>query len=168
MKNYCKLTLFLTAVFIIVYPAFAEEMKAVELQATGVFTTMYRIEADDMEGHTFSVYEAKGAGKDAYGGFTFYNKGMSELVKGKGTHNGVNKLIDKEGHIRFIKWQGTVSPVKTPSGKSTLSFEGTWDIASGTGKWENSEGSGTYQGMFVGDGIYTWSSKGDYLLKKQQ
>jgi hypothetical protein len=164
-KHHIPVSLILMILFIGT-SAFAQEKIKAEGKATGVFTKYHVFEIGDVEGHTFSMYEAKGAGTVATGGFSFVNIGRSDLVKGKGTQNGVNTMTDENGDVRYVKWEGEVTPIKTPSGKATLSFSGTWTHSGGSGKWENAKGSGTYKGMFVGDGIYVWSYEGELLMEK--
>ncbi len=47
-----------------------------------------------------------------------------------------------------------------------MKFEGTWSITKGTGKFENAQGGGTYKGWFIGQGIFTYISEGEYFIKK--
>ena len=121
---------------------------------------------DDTEGHTLNSYEAKGAGTGSAGGFTFFNQGFSDLVKGNGPHFGYYKATDKDGHVYFAKWQGKVTTTMSPEGRPIVKFGGTWSFTKGTGKYENAQGGGTYKGWFIGQGIYTYISEGEYTIKK--
>ena len=166
MKKLFKFTFFIIVVLFIGNTSFAQEKEKFEAKCTGVFTKYHRIEVNDPSEHTFSLYEAKGAGTMNSGGFSFINYGTSRLVKGKGIHNGINKVIYENGDFSFSEWEGNVTPIETATGKSTISFEGTWTHMGGTGRWENAEGKGTYKGSFVGDGIYVMGFEGEYTFKK--
>jgi hypothetical protein len=87
MKWHGLLTPLIYILLFIVPSSFAQDKIKVEGKATGVFTKYHVFKIGDVEGHTFSMYEAKG--------------------------------------------------------------------------------SGTYKGMFVGDGIYVWSYEGEVLMEKQ-
>jgi len=144
----------------------AQEKVKITSKYTGVFTKMEQMKLDDTEGHTLNSYEAKGAGTGSVGGFTFVNQGMSDLVKGNGTHFGYYKATDKDGHVYFAKWQGKVSTTMSPEGRPIVKFGGTWSFTKGTGKWENVQGGGTYKGMFIGPGIFSNETEGEYFIKK--
>jgi len=165
-----KLLLILTTLaFILAFSvttSTAQEKVKINSKYTGAFTKMEQIKPDDTEGHTLSLYEAKGAGTGSAGGFTFLNQGMSDLVKGNGTHFGYSKQTDKDGHVYFAKWQGKVTTTMSPEGRPNVKFGGTWSYIKGTGKWENVQGEGTYKGMFIGEGIFSNVTEGEYFIKK--
>jgi hypothetical protein len=165
-----KLFLIITTLVLIlafsVTTSMAQEKIKISSTYTGAFTKMEQIKPDDIEGHTLSLYEAKGAGTGSVGGFTFFNQGMSDLVKGNGTHHGYYKATDKDGHVYFAKWQGKVTTTMSPEGMPMVKFGGTWSFTKGTGKWENVQGGGTYKGMFIGDGIFSNVTEGEYFIKK--
>ena len=165
-----KLLLILTTLaFILAFSvttSAAQEKVKINSKYTGVFTKYEQMKPDDTEGHTMTSYEAKGAGTGSDGDFTFFNQGMSDLVKGNGTHFGYYKLTDKDGHVNFSKWQGKVTTTKSPEGRPIVKFGGTWSFTKGTGKWENVQGGGTYKGWFIGQGIFTTINEGEYSIKK--
>ena len=165
-----KLLLILTTLaFILAFSvttSTAQEKVKINSKYTGVFTKYEQMKPDDTEGHTMSSYEAKGAGTGSIGDFTFFNQGMSDLVKGNGTHFGYYKQTDKDGHVSFSKWQGKVTTTKSPEGRPIMKFGGTWSFTKGTGKWENVQGGGTYKGWFIGQGIFTNITEGEYSIKK--
>jgi hypothetical protein len=144
----------------------AQEKLKMKVKSVGVFTTLEQMKLDDTEGHTLTSYEAKGAGSGSDGEFTFLNQGMSDLVKGNGTHNGYWKATDKDGHSQWAKWQGKVTTTLSPEGKPIVKFGGAWSFTKGTGKWENVQGGGTYKGWFIGQGIYTAITEGEYSINK--
>ena len=163
------LLILITLAFILAFSvttSTAQEKVKINSKYTGVFTKMERMKIDDTEGHTLNSYEAKGAGMGSAGGFTFFNQGVSDLVKGNGTHSGYYKATDKDGHVYFSKWQGKVTTTMSPEGMPIVKFGGTWSFTKGTGKWENIQGGGTYKGWFIGQGIYTLISEGEYSINK--
>jgi len=163
------LLILITLAFILAFSvttSTAQEKVKINSKYTGVFTKMERMKIDDTEGHTLNSYEAKGAGMGSAGGFTFFNQGVSDLVKGNGTHSGYYKATDKDGHHYFTKWQGKVTTTISPEGRPNVKFGGTWSFTKGTGKWENVQGGGTYKGMFIGQGIYTVITEGEYSINK--
>ena len=165
-----KLLLILTTLaFILAFSvttSTAQEKVKINAKATGVFTEYEQMKPDDTEGHTLTSYEAKGAGMGSSGGHTFISHGMSDLVKVNGTHHGYYKATDKDGHVWFAKWQGKVTTTMSPEGRPNVQFAGTWSFIKGTGKWENVQGGGTYKGMFIGDGIFSNVTEGEYFIKK--
>jgi len=165
-----KLLLTLTTLAFIltlsVTTSMAQEKVKITSKYTGVFTKTEQIKPDDTEGHTLNLYEAKGAGTGSNGGFTFVNQGMSDLVKGNGTHQGYYKATDKDGHVWFANWQGKVTTTMSPEGRPNVKFAGTWSFDKGTGKWEGIQGGGTYKGMFIGPGIFANETEGEYFIKK--
>jgi hypothetical protein len=169
LKSKKLMLLLITLVSIFAFGAttsLAQEKVKIKTKFYGVFTTFEQMKPDDTEGHTLSLYEAKGAGAGASGDVTFLADGQSDLVKGNGPHHGYTKINDKDGHFYFTKWQGEVTTTKSPEGKPIMKFGGTWSITKGTGKWENAQGDGTYKGWFIGKGIYTYISEGEYFIKK--
>ncbi len=169
LKSKRLMLLFITIVSIFAFSvttSLAQEKVKIKSKLYGVFTTFEVMKPGDTEGHTLSLYEAKGAGSGNAGDVTFLNNGQSDLVKGNGPHHGYSKMIDKDGHFYFSKWQGKVTTTKSPEGKTIMKFGGTWSIAKGTGKWENAQGGGTYKGWFIGKGIYTYIAEGEYFIKK--
>jgi len=150
----------------VVTTSLAQEKVKIKAKYYGVFTKFEQLKPDDTEGHTMSLYEAKGAGSGLTGEVTLLSRGMSDLVKGNGSHHGYTKLIDKDGHSLFSKWQGEVTTTKTPEGKPMMKFGGTWSIAKGTGKYENAQGGGTYKGGFIASGTSVNYVEGEYVIKK--
>jgi hypothetical protein len=165
-----KLSVVLIALVIIlafgVTTSTAQERIKTKSKVYCVFTKFEQMKPDDTEGHTMSFYEAKGAGTGSYGEFTVFMQGMSDLVKGDGSHHGYSKITDEDGDFYFNKWQGKVAAAKSPEGKTVLKWEGTWSITRGTGKWEHAQGEGTYKGWFIGQGIFTYIDGGEYSIKK--
>ena len=165
-----KLLLVLTTLALIlafgVTTSTAQEKVKIKSKTYGVFTKYEQMKPDDTEGHTMTSYESKGVGMGSAGDVTFLSQGMSDLVKGNGSHHGYFKATDKDGHVYFSKWQGKVTTTKSPEGRPIMKFGGTWSFTKGTGKWENVQGGGTYKGWFIGQGIYVNIIEGEYSIKK--
>lgn len=121
------------------------------------------IKVDDIESHTLSTSVAKGV--DVINDSIFISWSTADLVKGNGTHQGYGKGIEKDGDVYFNTFQGRISTTMSPQGKPLVTFEGTWSLIKGTGKWENVQGSGTYKGRYIGPGIFTYDWQGEYFIK---
>ena len=163
------LLILITLAFILAFSvttSMAQEKVKISAKSTGVMTKIEQMEPDDTEGHTMTSSVAKGAGMGSSGGHTFISHSVSDLVKGNGTHFGYYKATDKDGHVWFAKWQGKVTTTMSPEGRPNVQFAGTWSFIKGTGKWENVQGGGTYKGMFIGQGIYTVITEGEYSINK--
>ena len=145
--------------------ALAQEKVKVKFRAYAVTTKMEKFKVDDTEGHFVTLSESKGVTSD--GKFTRYFTSRSDLIKGNGPHDGYGKYVDvKDGDFYCVKWQGMVSTTKSPEGKLNITFKGTYSYTKGTGKFENIQGGGTFKGNFIGKGIYTVDSEGEYVIKK--
>jgi len=146
-------------------PAAAQEKNKVKGKYYGVFTTMERhdIVGGD-EGHKLSIYTHKGV--DVINGGTYISEGTSDLINFNGSHAGYQNNIYKDGSY-LASWQGKVK--MTPAekgGPPKISFEGTWSIIKGTGKYENAEGKGTYKGMFIAADMIMMETEGEIITKK--
>lgn len=111
------------------------------------------IEVGDVPGHFMGVTQ--------FSGLSFYAKGPDkgeviarlgtlsfDLVKGKGTLTGYEMKTFKDGSTLVFKFAGSQTPMDDGK-KATL--EGTWEIASGTGRHAGTTGSGTWKGEKIGD-----------------
>ena len=142
----------------------AQEKIKVKRKAFGVKIKSERVEVDDTEGHYMTISEWKGVTSD--GEFTRYGTSIGDLIKGNGPYNGYMKYVDKGGNTYISKYQGMLTTTKSPEGKPISTFKGTYSYISGTGKFQNIEGGGTYKGRFIGKGIYMMESEGEYVIKK--
>jgi len=111
------------------------------------------MEVGDVPGHFYGVSQAHA--------LTFYTKGSEtggvasgmktvifDVVKGKGTFSGLEVKNFNDGSTYFVKFSGTQTP--TDEGKKTA-YEGTWEVTSGTGKYEGAKGEGPFKGERIGD-----------------
>ena len=122
------------------------------------------IKVDDIEGHILSTGVSKGV--DVVNNSIFIFWSTADLVKGNGTHQGYSKGVEKDGDVYFATFKGRVSTTMSPQGRPLVTFEGTWSLYKGTGKWENAQGGGTYKGRYIGPGIFTYDWQGEYFIKK--
>jgi hypothetical protein len=137
----------------------------VKFKAFSVVTKMERFEVDDTKGHVVSINQNKGVTSD--GKFTRYFTSRSDLIKGNGTLSGYGKYVEvKDGDAYFVKFEGLVSTTKSPEGKLKITFKGTYSYTKGTGKYENIQGGGTFNGAYIGPGILYVDVEGDYVIKK--
>ena len=163
-KKLMLLLISLSAIFFFgVTTSFAQEKIKFNGKRFGTGTSE-SIKLDDTEGHTLGMGTSKGV--DVVTSAIFISNSTSDLVKGNGTHQGYTKTMYKNGDISFSKFQGKVSTTMSPKGIPLVTFEGTWSLTKGVGKWENAQGNGTYKGKFVGPGIFTYDWEGEYSIKK--
>ena len=128
------------------------------------------IDVGDTEGHSVSLGEYEGAnvstGKQKFmdaaqvAGMTF-----GDLVKGNGPHQGYGKM-SLDGDVVFWESEGKTTTTLSPEGRPITTFEGTLSYIKGTGQFENIQGSGTYNGMYISRTIWTLEWKGEYSIKK--
>jgi hypothetical protein len=111
------------------------------------------MEVGDVPGHFIGVSQAYG--------LTFYTKGPEkgktfprkwiatfDFVNGKGTFNGYEVKTFDDGSLLFVKGSGTQTPI---DGGKKAAFEGTWEVAGGTGRFAGAKGTGTFRGERIGD-----------------
>jgi len=91
--------------------------------------------------------------------------GFYDLVNGNGTSQGYGNF-SLNGDVIFWKYQGKVATILSPEGKPVTTFEGSWTYTKGTGKYENSQGSGTFKGKLISRTIFVIDWEGEYFIKK--
>jgi hypothetical protein len=144
--------------------ASAQEKVKVKRKAYGIKVKSEKFKIDDTEGHFLTLSEWKGVTSD--GEFTRYATSVGDLIKGNGPFNGYVKYVDRNGNKYFSKYNGMLTTTKSKEGKPIASIKGTYSYIKGTGKFENIQGGGTFKGNFIGKGIYTVDSEGEYVIKK--
>ena len=143
----------------------AQEKVKVKSKAYAAITKSEKFKVDDTEGHFVILAENKGVTSD--GKLVRYFTTKSDLIKGNGTHEGYGKYVDvNDGDFYFVKFEGKVITTKSPEGKFKTTFNGTYSYTTGTGKWANIEGGGTYMGGMLGKGIFYVEGDGEYVIKK--
>lgn len=109
-------------------------------------------EVGDVPGHSIAVFEQAGlcfftkgpaSGQIA----TRMSTGNLDTVNGKGTFTNNIVYTFRDGSTVVHKATGTITPV---DGGKTATFEGTFVVAGGTGKFAGVYGEGTFKGERLG------------------
>lgn len=130
-----------------------------------VVNTKYEVsKLEDVEGHTLIQHGWRGV--DTVEGTLVFVDGLSDYVKGNGTHIGYSKIVYPNGDITFNKFEGKTTTTLSPEGKPLVTVEGNMNFTRGTGKFENIQGDGTYKGKMIGPGILSYEWQAEYIIKK--
>lgn len=110
------------------------------------------MEAGDLPGHMVGVAQQSGlafyAKGSANGQFAARMTSLSyDVVKWKGTFTAYVVDTFKDGSTLNFKAAGTTTPVEEGN---RVTFEGTYEVTGGTGKFEGSKGKGTFKGERIG------------------
>jgi hypothetical protein len=74
-------------------------------------------------------------------------------VAGTGTHRGYFRNLLKNGDTQYGTYEGTFKTTFKEDGSwETTTWEGTYEVSGGTGKFKNIKGSGTYRGKATVEG----------------
>ena len=89
---------------------------------------------------------------------------QSNSVAGTGTHRGYFVRHYKNGDIDYGTYEGTHKTTFKEDGSFLeATWEGTYKVIGGTGKFKNAKGSGTYRGKATAEGASTdWESEVEY------
>ena len=89
---------------------------------------------------------------------------QSDSVAGTGTHRGYYVRRHKNGDIDYGPFEGThKSTFKEDGSFLEATWEGTWKVNGGTGKFKNIKGSGTYRGKATAqESINEWEAEAEY------
>ena len=80
---------------------------------------------------------------------------QSDSVAGTGTHRGYYVRLHKNGDIDYEPFEGTHKTTFKEDGSFLeATWEGTYKITGGTGKFKNIKGSGTYRGKATAEGAF--------------
>ena len=91
-----------------------------------------------------------------------------DMVRGRGACFGYQTALSSEGDRLITKYSGGIEPEAGDDGKATdLSLRGTWVVISGSGKFLNVRGGGTYRGRFTSDHEYTLEWSGEIEQRPQ-
>ena len=80
------------------------------------------------------------------------NKEIDFLLKGSGPQHGYITFAKGEDTVD-VKWSGHVHTVMV-NGQPQISFHGTWEHVKGTGKYQGTQGKGSYKGRFTSQTDY--------------
>lgn len=110
------------------------------------------MEVGDVPGHIIVVAQHSGLGfftKGPAAGQIATRKGVAytDVVKGKGTFTNYIVYTFRDGSTVVHKATGTSTPV---DGGKTVAFEGTYEVAGGTGKFAGAKGKGTFKAERLG------------------
>ncbi len=72
---------------------------------------------------------------------------VADSTKGTGSHSGWAEWIGKSGDKVFGPYRGTHA-----TDASVTTFQGTYELTGGTGRYERSKGAGNYKGRAAPDG----------------
>ena len=81
---------------------------------------------------------------------------QSDSVAGTGTHGGYFRNLLKNGDTEYGSYEGTHKTTFKEDGSFLeTTWEGTYKVLGGTGKFKNIKGSGTYRGKATAEGAST-------------
>ncbi|MEE9442705.1 MAG: hypothetical protein V3V99_08560 [candidate division Zixibacteria bacterium] len=147
---------------------YAEPMTKVAGKMTMEIVKADTLAVADTEGHHMflQVYEgtnAKTGDNEFMAGATLRNTSFSDIVQGNGFHQGYVEFTKDDG-TTIAKWKGKITTTLAADGTKVTSFEGSFSYISGTGKFENIQGSGTYTGQFTSNTTLTADWEGEITL----
>ena len=142
-------TLLLMMVFLVPVIQAADEIAGRSVYHT---TKVESKEVGDVPGHMKGVGQQSGLlfitkGPDSGQIATRVNTFTFDTVKGKGTSTNEIVYTYPDGSTQSIKAVGTVTPID--GGKQAV-FDGTYEVAGGTGRFKGMKGQGTYKGERLG------------------
>ncbi len=145
----------------------AFEPASVTTPVSGVFTLTYVSpsvpKGTNGSGQSIFVSTAKGANKNTgasnyLAGASVVNVDTAAMVQGNGTHSGRATFTD--GTSTVVKRFSGITTTKMVGGRPESTFQGTWKILSGTGRYAGATGNGTYKGRFETGSRYAVEWKG--------
>ncbi len=148
----------------------AQEMMKIAGEIKAAYTKQDTIAVGDTQGHVLTLGISEGpnvsiAEQEFMEGARTVNHSFSDLVGGNGPHQGYVEFA-KNGDTAFAKWQGKVTTVISAEGAPVITVEGTTTWIKGTGKFENIQGTGTYNGAFISKTEYEVEWEGEYSIKE--
>jgi len=151
MKRWGLLLAMLLSVSLILLPGASA---ADETAGRAVYHTIKAetMEVGDVPGHIIVVAQHSGLGfftKGPAAGQIATRKSVAytDVVKGKGTFTNYIVYTFRDGSTVLHKATGTSTPV---DGGKTVAFEGTYEVAGGTGKFAGAKGKGTFKSERLG------------------
>jgi len=90
--------------------------------------------------------------------------GQSDEVAGTGTHRGYYVRLYKDGDTEYGTFEGThKTTLKEDGSFLETTWEGTYKVIGGTGKFKNAKGAGTYRGKATAEGASEeWEGEIEY------
>ena len=120
---------------------------------TATVAAEHAIPVPDAPMHSLNLVASRGTnrstGATAYmDGGSVSNAETSDLAQGNGPHQGY--ITFTSGTDTTIShWSGKVTTVLGADKQPVTTFEGTWTMASGTGRFRGATGGGTYKGRML-------------------
>jgi hypothetical protein len=90
-----------------------------------------------------------------HNGTELMDYGQSDSVAGTGTHRSFFRRLFKNGDTYSGTSEGTHKTTVKEDGSRETTWEGTWKVNGGSGKFKNSKGDGTYRGKRTAEGAVT-------------
>src|SRR5215469_8502220 len=88
---------------------------------------------------------------------------QDDEVAETGTHRGYYRRLHKNGETDYGPYEGTHKTAVKEDGSWETTWEGTYQMIGGTGKFKNIKGSGTYRGKATAQGALTeWEGEVEY------
>ena len=149
-------------------PAAAPATLPTASEVSGTFTLTYvgPPVAKGMNANGRSVFISTAGGTNRNTGSGKYLSGArvlnvdtAAMVNGNGTHSGHATFT--EGTSTVVKRFTGNTTTKVVKGQPESTFQGTWTIVRGTGRYAGITGNGTYKGRFESSTKYTVAWNGD-------
>ena len=84
-------------------------------------------------------------------------------MAGTGPHRGYWRRLFKNGDTGYGPFEGMTKTSVKEDGSRETTWEGTWKVTGGTGKFKNFKGGGTYRGKATAEGASTeWEGEVEY------
>jgi len=170
-KKFIGLFISLVLIFTLgVTTSIAQQKTKIAGKHTFAYTKQNTINVGDIEGHIIMLNEFEGfnvsTGEEKFmDGAQDVGMGFFDLVMGNGSYQGYGNMSLNEDVI-FWKTQGNVTTTLSPEGKPVTTTEGSWNYTKGTGKYENIQGSGTFNVKSMSTTIFIVKWEGEYFIKK--
>jgi hypothetical protein len=88
---------------------------------------------------------------------------QTDSVAGTGTHRSYFRRLFKNGDTDYGPFEGTHKTTFKEDGSWEATWEGTFKVTGGTGKFKNTKGAGTYRGKATAQGASTeWEGEVEY------
>ena len=108
------------------------------------------LDLEDVGGHQIGMWENKAINfeGDFAGDGYVTNRGTYDFIMGNGAFKGYGTHLHSNGDVSYNKWEGTMT-TKFEGDVPVSTFQGTWEITSGTGEWEKAKANGTFKGNAI-------------------
>ncbi|HMK77754.1 MAG TPA: hypothetical protein VK568_16455 [Thermodesulfobacteriota bacterium] len=141
----------------------AEKGKVTYRQVFNV-TTIHTLKVPDVEGHAYTLFEAKGIlFSEKWGPAVVSMIASFDLIKGLGTFQGYAHTTYPDGSTNTTRFEGKA--ISSGVGLTgTGVSEVTWTYVKGTGKFQGIQGRGTSKSYVLAPGQFYADAEGEYTL----